>query len=175
MAQMTPELWIVLVAAMIPGLLALAAMILSNVFAWNEREANIDNKTAETVLTHTETIERQAHLVETLTLRLNNLEAEIGEERALRRKDKQLFEERLETIKKQHNEELANIKSKYEYEMRALELRVKELEDELARAERDRLKVMKERDAARKENHGLLEENYKLRQAIAGGKTGKAE
>ena len=172
---MTPELWIVLVAAMIPGLLALAAMILSNVFAWNEREANIDNKTAETVNTHTEIIERQSRLVESLTTRVNSLEAEIGDERALRRKDKRQFEERLETIKKQHNEELANIKSKYEYEMRALELRVKELEDELARAEKDRLKVMKERDAARKENHGLLEEIYKLRQAIAGGKTGKAE
>ena len=175
MARMTPELWIVLVAAMIPGLLALAAMIMSNVFAWNEREANIDNKTAETVNTHTEIIERQSRLVESLTIRVNSLEAEIGDERALRRKDKSLFEARLEAIKKQHGEELANIKSKYEYEMRALELRVKELEDELARAERDRLKVMKERDAARKENHGLLEENYKLRQAISGGKTGKVE
>ena len=174
MARMTPELWIVLVAAMIPGLLALAAMILSNVFAWNEREANIDSKTAETVNTHTEIIERQSRLVESLTTRVNSLEAEIGDERALRRKDKRQFEERLETIKKQHNEELANIKSKYEYEMRALELRVKELEDELARAERDRLKVMKERDAARKENHGLLEENYNLRKAIS-GKTGKVE
>jgi len=175
MAQMTPELWIVLVAAMIPGLLALAAMILSNVFAWNEREANIDNKTAETVNTHTEIIERQSRLVESLTTRVNSLEAEIGDERALRRKDKRQFEERIETIKKQHNEEIANIKSKYEYEMRALELRVKELEDELARAERDRLKVMKERDAARKEIHGLLEDNYNLRKTIAGGKTGKVE
>jgi len=171
---MTSELWTVLIAAMIPGLLALAAMILSNVFAWNEREANIDNKTAETVNTHTEIIERQARLVESLTTRVNSLEAEIGEERALRRKDKRQFEERLETIKKQHNEELANMRSKYEYEMRALELRVKELEDELAKAERDRLNLMKERDKARTENSQLLKENYQLRQKIA-GKTGKDE
>ena len=37
--EMTPELWIVLLAGMVPGIAAIVVVILSNVFAWNEREA----------------------------------------------------------------------------------------------------------------------------------------
>jgi len=168
--EMTPELWVIIIAAAIPGVLALGVVVLSNIFAWGERDAKVENLDSDTVKTNTETIILQQKLINNLRERLNNLEIAIGEERALRRRDKQGFNERITALKKQHEQEIDDLKSKYEYEMKALELRVKELEDQLDRAEKSRTRAQEERDAARAENHGLLEENYKLRQQIAGDK-----
>jgi len=167
---MTPDLWIALLVAWIPGLLALGAVVLSNIFAWRERDAKVENLDSDTVKTNTETILLQQELINNLRERLNNLEIAIGEERALRRRDKQGFNDKIATLKKQHEQELDDLKSKYEHEMRALSLRVQELEDELARAEKSRAQAQAERDEERAEKHELLEENYKLRQQIAGDK-----
>ena len=164
----TPEnLWVFILLAAIPGLLALAAMALSIIFGWGERQAKIDNLDAGTVNKNTDTIKTMQEIAKGLRLRVDNLEAEIGEEKALRRKDKVHFEAALKKLKAQYEGELSDMQKAHEYEMSSLELRVKELEDELSRTEKARIKAQDERDAAREENHTLLEENYKLRQKIA--------
>jgi len=161
--EMTPELWLVLIAAMVPGIAAIVVVILSNVFAWNEREARVDNITAETANTNTETIALQQELINNLRERLNNLEVAIGEERALRRRDRQGFNDKIATLKKQHEIELYDLRSKYDHEMKNLELRVKELEDALAQSEERSMVYQKERDEARAEKNEILEDNYRLR------------
>ena len=164
----TPEnLWVFILLAAVPGLLALAAMALSIIFGWGERQAKIDNLDAGTVNKNTDTIKTMQEIAKGLRLRVDNLEAEIGEEKALRRKDKVHFEAALKKLKAQYEGELSDMQKAHEYEMSSLELRVKELEDELSRTEKARIKAQDERDEARKENHSLLEENYKLRQKIA--------
>ena len=144
-------------------MLALGAVVLSNIFAWNERTARVDNLTADTVNTNTETIQMQQELINNLRERLNNLEVAIGEERALRRRDRRGFNDKIATLKKQHEIEIDDLKSKYDYEMKALELRVKELEDALAQSEERSMVYQKERDEARAEKNEIQEDNYRLR------------
>ena len=102
-------------------------------------------------------------MINNLRERLNNLEIAIGEERALRRRDRQGFNDKIATLKKQHEIEIDDLKSKYDYEMKALELRVKELEDALAQSEERAMSYQKERDEARAEKNEILEDNYRLR------------
>ena len=161
-----------LVGPYIFGLLPLILSGLAIYYARHERRARVSNLDADTIQKNSETIAEQRDQIEGQRIRLDNLQSEIGEERSLRRRDKQEFEKKIAAMGKQHNEEIASIRSQYDYKIKALDLRIKELEDELGRSERERLKVIKELDAARAENHGLLEENYELRQKLA-GKTGK--
>lgn len=51
---MTPELWVVLLAGAVPGLIGLAGAVVAIVFATGERKARIAGEKADTKKTHAE-------------------------------------------------------------------------------------------------------------------------
>jgi len=166
---MTPEL-VILLGPYVAGAVAIIMSLLAIYFARHERRASVGNLDSETIRNQAETIALLEERADVLSTRLNNIEAELGEEKSLRRRDKKATADNIANMQKRHEAELTDVIKKHDYEMKSLELRVKELEDALVRSERATMKAQEERDEARAENYGLLEENFKLRQQIAGKK-----
>jgi hypothetical protein len=166
---MTPEL-LILLGPYIAGAVAIITSLIAIYFARHERRAIIGNLDSDTIKNQAETVAILEERADSLSTRLNNIEAELGEEKSLRRRDKKTTADDLASMQKRHEMELTDVIKKHDYEMKSLELRVKELEDALVRSEKATMKAQLERDEARAENHGLLEENYKLRMEIAGKK-----
>jgi len=166
---MTPEL-LILLGPYVAGVVAVIMSLLAIYFARHERRAIVGNLDSDTIKNQAETIALLEERADSLSTRLNNIEAELGEEKALRRRDKKITADDMANMQKRHEMELTDVVKKHDYEMKSLALRVKELEDALVRSEKATMKAQEERDAARAENHGLLEENYKLRTKLAGKK-----